>query len=114
MKTKYKRMGLLCILLLAVLICVPAQRAQAAVKPGKILSAKVVGKKTVVVKAKIKKKVASSNKKYYLVKVNGLTGKPASVLAETPKKSVLKFKLDTADKANVISKFGIAVKKGKN
>lgn len=113
MKTKYKRMGLLCILLLAVLICVPAQRAQAAVKPGKILSAKVVGKKTVVVKAKIKKKVASSNKKYYLVKVNGLTGKPASVLAETPKKSVLKFKLDTADKANVISKFGIAVKKGK-
>lgn len=62
MKTKYKRMGLLCILLLAVLICVPAQRAQAAVKPGKILSAKVVGKKTVVVKAKIKRRLPAATR----------------------------------------------------
>lgn len=112
MKKTYKKMSLLCILLFAVVFCVTGKSAEAAAKPAKILSAKVVSGKTVV-RAKVKKAVSSSDKNYYLVKVNGFSGKPACVLAETSKKATLKFTLDTEDKANVISKFGIAVKKGK-
>lgn len=112
MKTRYRTGSLLCILLFAIVFCIAGKQAEAAAKPAKITAAKIVSGKTVV-KAKVKKAVSSSDKKYYLVKVNGFTGKPACVLAESPKKATLKFTLDTEDKANVISKFGIAVKNGK-
>lgn len=112
MKTKYRKVCLFCILMFAVVFCVAGKQAEAAAKSATITSAKIVKGKTVV-KAKVKKAVASSDKNYYLVKVNGFSGKAVCALAELPKKASLKFTLDTSDKVNVISKFGIAVKNGK-
>ena len=109
---RYKKMSLLWFLMFALAFCVSGKEAEAAAKPAKITSAKIVSGKTVI-RAKVKKAVSSRDKKYYLVKVNGFTGKPACILAESQKKASLKFTLDTEDKANVISKFGIAVKNGK-
>ena len=85
-----------------------------AAKAVKITYAKVAEDGRVEIRAKVRKQV-SGGKKYYLVKVNGLNNKPVSVLAKTKKKDQKKltFKLSTGDKANVISKFGIAIKQGK-
>lgn len=110
---RYRRIGLVLIILFAVCFCLSGRQAEAASKPAKITSAKIVSGSTVV-RAKVNGKVSGSDGNYYLVKINGLTGKPVCVLAESPKKSKLTFKLDTQDKVNVVSKFGIAVKKGKS
>lgn len=98
-------------LLFILLAFVPTSTVQAG-KAAKITSAKIGAEGRVIVQAKVNKKV-SGGKCYYLVKVNGTTNKPVSILAESKKKAKLTFRLGTEDKVNVISKFGIAVKKGK-
>ncbi len=108
-KRKFKYLGI--VLLLAFVLWMPGKQAEAASKPAKITSAKAISKEEVVIRAKVKKKVAGGNK-YYLVKVNGFNNKPVSVLAQSKKQKKLVFRLGTEDKVNVISKFGIAVKKG--
>lgn len=111
-RKKQMRAFLVGAVMAAAALLIPASHTEAAAKPAKIASAKVKDGQ-VVVKAKVKKPVSSSDGNYYLVKLNGINNQPACTLAELPKDNSLTFKLDTGDKVNVISKFGIAVKKGK-
>lgn len=112
MKRKYQGPRVLGLLLFCVLFCVCSRQAEAAGVPVKITSARIVSGETVI-RAKVKENVRKSDGKFYLVKVNGLENKPACVMAESLETSRLVFRLDTSDKANVISKFGIAVKNKK-
>lgn len=76
----------------------------------KITSAKAVTSDLVTVKATISKQIKSSDNFYYLVKVNPSSNKPVNSLAKVLKGKKVTFNLDTEDKANVVSKFAIAVK----
>lgn len=80
----------------------------------KITSAKAESSEVVTVRANVNKEVKSSDDFYYLVKVNGYDGKPANALAKVYKGKKIVFQLDTTDKVNVVSKFAIAIKQGKN
>lgn len=112
MKRNLGKTGFICAVFCAVFFAISGIKTDAASQPVKITSAKIVSDKTVI-RAKVKRKVSSSDDSYYLVKVNGLNHKPVNILAETKKGSRLTFKLNLDDKANIISKFGIAVKDGK-
>ncbi len=78
----------------------------------KIRLCKATKKGIVRVKATVKKRVASSDDRYYLVYVNPFNGKPYKMAKKAPKKKNLSFTLKTAENAGyAASKFGIAVKK---
>lgn len=77
-----------------------------------ITKKKVVSQRKVTIKATVKNRVKSSDDFYYLVKVNGSNDSVANVMQKTAKSNKLTFDLDTEDKANVISKFAVAVKSG--
>ena len=76
----------------------------------KINTAKAVSKDSVSIKATIKKRVKSSDDFYYLVKVNPAKNTVETVLDKRLKAKKIDFDLDTKDKVNVVSKFGIAIK----
>lgn len=76
----------------------------------KISSAKAVSTESISIKATVKKRVKSSDDFYYLVKVNPTKNTVETVLDKTVKAKKITYQLDTADKVNVVSKFGIAIK----
>lgn len=76
-----------------------------------VTRAKVVSQKKVSIQARVDKQVKSSDSFYYLVKVNATHNTGACMMSKALKAKTLKFDLDAQDKANVISKFAIAVKK---
>ena len=79
-----------------------------------ITKAQVVSANKVSIKATLKQPVKSGDGFYYLMKINPVNNKPETVLQKVIKSEVLSVELDTTDRINVISKFGIAVKiKGK-
>lgn len=76
-----------------------------------VTRAKVISQKKVSIQAKVDKQVKSSDSFYYLVKVNATHNTGACMMSKALKAKTIKFELDPQDKANVISKFAIAVKK---
>lgn len=79
-----------------------------------ITKAQVLSKKKVSIKATINQQVKSSDGFYYLMKINPVNNQAETVIQKSIKSGELTFELDTTDRINVISKFGIAVKiKGK-
>ncbi len=85
-------------------------------KPSKKLTTikfcRAVSTGKVRVKATVKKRVASSDDRYYLVYVNPFTGKPYKAAKKAHKKKNLSFTLKTSENQGyATSKLGIAVKK---
>lgn len=77
----------------------------------KITKAEVLSTKKAVIKATVKNQLKSSDDFYYLMKINPVNNKAETVIQKVVKSEKLVFELDTSDKRNVISKFGIAIKK---
>ncbi|MDE6312593.1 MAG: InlB B-repeat-containing protein [Lachnospiraceae bacterium] len=75
-----------------------------------VTKAKVVSQKKVTIQASVKNQIKSSDDFYYLVKVNAARNTGACMISKAFKAKTIKFDLDPEDRANVISKFAIAIK----
>lgn len=82
------------------------------VKWGKLTVCRASATGKVSVKATLKKRVASSDDRYYLVYVHPYSGKPYKMAKKVYKKNKLSFTLKTSENQGyALARFGIAVKK---
>lgn len=83
---------------------------------GKLKKVSILGAETLYVKAKVSKRLKSSDNFYYLVKVDPYNGKVLKKIAKAEKTKTVEFKLPVTDNDgnnHIQGKFAIAVKKGK-